>query len=62
MMKLEEEDIWETLSSFDIMSHNACYWGMMEKGWEGVDWIHLAEKRDQWWPVNTVRTFRSLNS
>jgi hypothetical protein len=24
-------------------------------GWEGVDWIHLAHDRDQWWTlVNTV--------
>jgi hypothetical protein len=30
MMNLEEEEeIWETLSSFDIVSHSACYWGMM---------------------------------
>jgi hypothetical protein len=24
-------------------------------GWEGVDWIHLAQNRDQWWTfVNTL--------
>jgi hypothetical protein len=24
-------------------------------GWEGVDWVHLAQDRDQWWAVvNTV--------
>jgi hypothetical protein len=23
--------------------------------WEGVDWIHMAQDRDQWWAlVNTV--------
>jgi len=22
--------------------------GLMEIGWEGVDWIHLAQIRDQW--------------
>jgi len=23
--------------------------------WEGVDWMHLAQNRDQWWTlVNTV--------
>jgi hypothetical protein len=28
---------------------------LRETGWEGVDWIHLAEERDQWWAVvNTV--------
>jgi hypothetical protein len=26
-----------------------------EIGWEGVEWIHLAQGRDQWWAVvNTV--------
>jgi hypothetical protein len=28
---------------------------LREIGWEGVDWIHLAQDRDQWWAlVNTV--------
>jgi hypothetical protein len=28
---------------------------LTEIGWEGVDWIHLAEDRDRWWAVvNTV--------
>jgi hypothetical protein len=22
---------------------------LREIGWEGVEWIHLAEDRDQWW-------------
>jgi hypothetical protein len=27
-------------------------------GWEGVDWMHLPEDRDQWWDlVNTVMNF-----
>jgi len=27
--------------------------------WEGVDWIHLVQNRDQWWaPVNIVMNFR----
>jgi hypothetical protein len=26
-----------------------------ETGWGGMDWIDLAQDRDQWWtPVNTV--------
>jgi hypothetical protein len=26
-----------------------------EVAWEGVDWIHLTQDRDQWWGlVNTV--------
>jgi hypothetical protein len=22
-----------------------------EIGWEGIDWIHLAQDRDRWWAV-----------
>jgi hypothetical protein len=30
-----------------------------ETGWEDVDWIHLAQDRDQWWAgVNTVMNLR----
>jgi hypothetical protein len=30
-----------------------------EIGLEGVDWIHLAQDRDQWWAVaNTVMNLR----
>jgi hypothetical protein len=30
-----------------------------ETGWEGVDWIHVAQVRDQWWAVvNTVMNLR----
>jgi hypothetical protein len=30
-----------------------------EMGWEGVEWIHLAQDRDQWWAlVNTAMNFR----
>jgi hypothetical protein len=25
-----------------------------EIGWEGVDWIHLAQNRDQWWAVVNI--------
>jgi hypothetical protein len=32
---------------------------LREKGWEGVDWIHLAQDRDQWRDVmNTVMNLR----
>jgi hypothetical protein len=24
---------------------------LREVGWEGVDWIHMAQDRDQWWAV-----------
>jgi hypothetical protein len=28
-------------------------------GWKGVDWIHLAKDRNQWWAfVNTVMNLR----
>jgi hypothetical protein len=30
-----------------------------EIGWEGVDWIHMAQDTDQWWAfINTVMNFR----
>jgi hypothetical protein len=28
---------------------------LRETGWEGVDWMHLAKDRDQWWPVVNLR-------
>jgi hypothetical protein len=32
---------------------------LMEIGWRNVDWIHLAQDRDQWWAVvNTVMKLR----
>jgi len=32
---------------------------LKEIGWEGVDWIHLAQDRDQWRGlVNTVMNFQ----
>jgi hypothetical protein len=28
---------------------------LREIGWEGLDWMHLAQDRDQWWAlVNTI--------
>jgi hypothetical protein len=30
-----------------------------ERGWEGLEWMHLAEDREQWWAaVNTIMKFR----
>jgi hypothetical protein len=30
-----------------------------EIGWQGVDWMHLAQDRDQWWDfVNTLMNLR----
>jgi len=35
---------------------------LWEIGWEGVDWIHLAQDRDQRWAlVNTVMNIRVLS-
>jgi hypothetical protein len=32
-----------------------------ETGWESVDWIHMAQDRDQWWDlVNMVTNFPVL--
>jgi hypothetical protein len=31
---------------------------LREVGWEGVDWIHLVQDRNQWWVVNTVMNLR----
>jgi hypothetical protein len=34
---------------------------LSEIGWEGVDWIHLAQDRDQWQAVvNTVTNLQVL--
>jgi hypothetical protein len=26
-------------------------WNLREIGWEGVDWFHLAQGKDQWWAL-----------
>jgi hypothetical protein len=32
---------------------------LREIGWEGVDWLHVAQDRNQWWAaVNTVMKLR----
>jgi hypothetical protein len=32
---------------------------LREVGWEDVDWMHVAQDRDQWWAlVNTVMNLR----
>jgi hypothetical protein len=32
---------------------------LREIGWEGVEWMHLAEDRDQWWALlSTIIDFR----
>jgi hypothetical protein len=34
---------------------------LREKGWEGVDWIHLTQDRDWWWAlVNIVMNLQVL--
>jgi hypothetical protein len=33
--------------------------GLKEIGWECVDWMRLAQEKDQWWAfVNTVMNVR----
>jgi len=32
---------------------------LKEIGWKGVDYIHLAQNRNRWWPImNTVMNFQ----
>jgi hypothetical protein len=32
---------------------------LREVGWDGIDWIHVTQNRDQWWAlVNTVMNLR----
>jgi hypothetical protein len=26
-------------------------WTIKEKGWDDVDWIHMAHDRDKWWAI-----------
>jgi hypothetical protein len=34
---------------------------LREIGWEGMEWIHLAQDRDQWWAfVNMVMNLQIL--
>jgi hypothetical protein len=37
----EDMDVWEDYVRMDLE----------EMGWEGVDWMHLAQDRDQWQAV-----------
>jgi hypothetical protein len=35
------------------------YEASKKTGWVGMDWIHLAQDRDQWWvPMNVVMNFQ----
>jgi hypothetical protein len=31
---------------------------LREMRWEGVDWMHVAKDKDQWWAVNTVMNLK----
>jgi hypothetical protein len=32
---------------------------LREMGWEGADWMHLAEVKERWWAfVNTIMNLR----
>jgi hypothetical protein len=48
----------DQLENLDIGGKNVGM-DLRETGWEDVDWIHLAQDRDQWWAVvNTVMNLR----
>jgi hypothetical protein len=48
-------DRWEET---DVGGKTILKW-ILETGWDGMDWIDLAQDRDQWWAlVNTVINFR----
>jgi hypothetical protein len=34
---------------------------LRELGWEGVDWIHLAQDMDSWWAVITAINLRGIS-
>jgi hypothetical protein len=35
-------------------------WILKERGWEGMDWIHLLQYRNIWWvPMNTLQKLQS---
>jgi len=47
------------------LGRHRCRWednvrmGLREIGWEGMDWMHLAQVRDQWWALmNTAMNLR----
>jgi hypothetical protein len=52
----KERDHWE---EEDIGGWTALKWILREIVWDDMDWIHLAQDRDQWRaPVNTVMKLR----
>jgi hypothetical protein len=46
------------LEDLDIDGESSIIMYRRELGWEGVDWIHLAQDRDQW--RNLVKTVMNL--
>jgi hypothetical protein len=48
--------VWETFYVYCLVDIKM---DLREMGWDGVDWIELAQDRDQWRaPVNTVMNLR----
>ena len=43
--------------SLQYQVNNSCLTGT---GWEGLDWIHLARGRDNWWAVVNMIIFDSM--
>jgi hypothetical protein len=55
MVKPEGKYHWEESEEENIKMD------LREIGWNGMDWIDLAQDRDQWWDlVNTVTNLRFL--
>jgi hypothetical protein len=59
------QDGGERRATYSIYTHSAYRWmdnikmDLREIGWDGVDWMHMAQDRDQWRAlVNTVLNFR----
>jgi hypothetical protein len=51
-----ERDHWEHL---DVGGWTILKWILREIGWDGMDWIDLAQDRDQWRALlNTVMNLR----
>jgi hypothetical protein len=52
--------LYPVTTLYSITTQKSSTWNIKmdvrETGWEGVDWMHLVEGRDQWWAlVNTVK-------
>jgi hypothetical protein len=53
---------WESQKERDLQENqdiNGCATDLREIGWDGMDWIDLAQDTDRWWALqNTVMNIR----